>query len=192
MIRFFENQQDFMEWLKQNHKTASELIVGFYKVNSGISSMTWSESVDQALCFGWIDGVRKSIDEKSYQIRFTKRKENSIWSAVNIAKIESLIENDLIFEAGLNSYSKRKEVNSKIYAFEQEKVEFPIEFENIFKTKTLAWNYFDQLAPSYKKTSIHWVISAKQESTRLKRLNDLIRDSELSTNKWKDNKYSKK
>lgn len=192
MILFFENQEKFREWLTINHENESELIVGFYKVNSGFPSMTWPESVDQAICFGWIDGLRKSIDEISYQIRFTKRKDNSIWSAVNIAKVENLIKNNLMQEAGLISFSKRKEVKSKIYSYEQDEASFSEAFEIIFKENTSAWEYFTQLAPSYQKTSKHWVMSAKQESTRLNRLQELIKDSQSLTNKWKDNKYSKK
>lgn len=192
MILFFENQEKFREWLTINHEKESELIVGFYKVNSGFPSMTWPESVDQAICFGWIDGLRKSIDEISYQIRFTKRKDNSIWSAVNIAKVENLIKNNLMQEAGLISFSKRKEVKSKIYSYEQDEASFSEAFEIIFKENTSAWEYFTQLAPSYQKTSKHWVMSAKQESTRLNRLQELIKDSQSLTNKWKDNKYSKK
>ena len=192
MALFFENQEKFREWLIQNHESESELVVGFYKVNSEFQSMTWPESVDQAICFGWIDGVRKSIDDKSYQIRFTKRKDNSIWSAVNITKVEKLIKNNLMQEAGLISFSKRKEVNSKIYSYEQDETSFTETFETLFKENTTAWEYFTQLAPSYQKTSKHWVMSAKQESTRLNRLQELIKDSQLLTNKWKDNKYSKK
>lgn len=192
MALFFENQEKFREWLIQNHESESELVVGFYKVNSEFQSMTWPESVDQAICFGWIDGVRKSIDDKSYQIRFTKRKDNSIWSAVNITKVEKLIKNNLMHEAGLISFSKRKEVNSKIYSYEQDETSFTETFETLFKENTTAWEYFTQLAPSYQKTSKHWVMSAKQESTRLNRLQELIKDSQLLTNKWKDNKYSKK
>ena len=192
MALFFENQEKFREWLIQNHESESELVVGFYKVNSEFQSMTWPESVDQAICFGWIDGVRKSIDDKSYQIRFTKRKDNSIWSAVNITKVEKLIKNNLMHKAGLISFSKRKEVNSKIYSYEQDETSFTETFETLFKENTTAWEYFTQLAPSYQKTSKHWVMSAKQESTRLNRLQELIKDSQLLTNKWKDNKYSKK
>ena len=192
MTTFFENQENFREWLSVNHEKESELIVGFYKVNSKLPSMSWSESVDQALCFGWIDGVRKSIDEFSYQIRFTKRKVNSIWSAINIEKVENLIKKDLMQEAGIISYSKRKEAKSKIYSHEQSEVIFPIEFENIFKENIVAWEYFNNLPPSYKKTSKHWVMSAKQEKTKISRLNELINDSQLLTNKWKHNKYLKK
>jgi uncharacterized protein YdeI (YjbR/CyaY-like superfamily) len=189
---FFAKQSDFRKWLQKNHKKEMELLVGFYKVGSGKPSMTWSQSVDEALCFGWIDGVRKSIDEDSYQIRFTQRKPTSIWSAVNIQKIEVLTRQGLMQPAGVISFEKRTEGKSKIYAFENDEVKLSSAFENLFKTNKKAWDYFQSLAPSYRKPSTNWVMSAKQEATRIKRLNELIADSELLTNKWKDNKYSKK
>lgn len=190
--KFFSSENEFRKWLEENHQKETELIVGFYKVATKKSCMTWSESVDQALCFGWIDGIRKSINEESYQIRFTPRKPTSIWSAVNIKKIEKLTSKGLMFPAGLVAYEKRTEHKSKIYAFETEAVELPDEFLNLFKTNKKAWKYFENLAPSYKKTSIHWVMTAKQETTKVKRLQQLITDSENQTNAWKDNKYQKK
>ena len=190
--KFFSTQDDFRKWLEENHQKESELLVGFYKVGTKKSSMTWSESVDQALCFGWIDGIRKSIDEESYQIRFTPRKSTSIWSAVNIKKIEELTEKGLMFPAGIAAFEKRKEHKSKIYSHENNPKEFSEEFLKLFKANKKAWQYFEKLAPSYKKTSIHWVINAKQEVTQLKRLQQLIADSENQTNAWKDNKYTKK
>ncbi len=189
---FFEKQADFRQWLAENHQSETELLVGFYKVGSGKPSMTWPQSVDEALCFGWIDGVRKTIDEHSYQIRFTPRKLNSIWSAVNIAKMEVLINQGLMQAAGLKIYEKRTEIKSKIYAYEKTEISFSPDFEAHFKANETAWKYFQSLASSYRKPSINWVISAKQEVTKLKRLNEIIADSELLTNKWKDNKYSKK
>ena len=153
--------------------------------------MTWSESVDQAICFGWIDGVRRSIDEESYSIRFTPRKNSSIWSAVNIKKVELLSKKGLMQKAGIESFSRRTESKSKIYAFENEEMKLPPEFEVQFKANEVAWDYFQSLAPNYRKTSLHWVMSAKQDATRTKRLGELISDSELGTNKWKDHKYKK-
>ncbi len=189
---FFATQKEFRKWLEKNYKKETEILVGFYKVDSNIPSMTWSQSVDQALCFGWIDGVRKSIDKNSYQIRFTQRKKTSIWSAVNIRKIEDLTKQGLMQPAGLASFENRTENKSKIYAFENEEVKFSPELEKQFKANKIAWDYFQSLAPSYKKPSSNWVMNAKQETTRQKRLNELIADSELLTNKWKDNKYNKK
>lgn len=189
---FFSNQNEFRTWLENNHLKETELYVGFYKVNSGIPSMTWSQSVDQALCFGWIDGVRHSIDKDSYKIRFTPRKKGSIWSAVNLKKVENLIEQGLMQPAGLEIYNNRTESKSKIYSFENEEVKFSPEFEKRFKENKAAWEYFQSLAPTYRKPSSNWVMSAKQEATRLKRLNELIADCESGTNKWKHNKYNKK
>lgn len=189
---FFATQSDFRKWLEKYHNKATELFVGFYKVDSGKPSMTWTQSVDEALCFGWIDGVRKSIDEYSYFIRFTPRKPKSIWSAVNIQKIEELTKQGLMQPAGLASFENRKENKSKIYSYENAEVKFSSEFEKQFKANKKAWEYFQSLAPSYRKPSTNWVMSTKQETTKLKRLNELIADSQAETNKWKDNKYNKK
>jgi uncharacterized protein YdeI (YjbR/CyaY-like superfamily) len=189
---YFSTPEDFRAWLQKNHLTQTELYVGFYKVSSGKPCMSWSQSVDQALCFGWIDGVKYSIDSESYKIRFTPRKKTSIWSAVNIKKVERLIEQGLMHPAGLESFKNRTESKSKIYAFENDEVPFSPTFEKLFKENKAAWDYFQSLAPGYRKTSSYWVMSAKQEATKLKRLNELIADSALGTNKWKDHKYKKK
>ena len=188
---FFAKQSDFRKWLQKNHTKETELLVGFYKVGSGKSSMTWSQSVDEALCFGWIDGVRKSINKDSYQIRFTQRKSTSIWSAINIKKIEELTKQGLMQPAGLMSFEKRTESKSKIYSYEKDEVELTLNFKKQFKENKKAWDYFQSLAPSYRKVSAHWVMSAKQEMTQIKRLNLLISDSAAGTNQWKDNKYKK-
>jgi uncharacterized protein YdeI (YjbR/CyaY-like superfamily) len=189
---FFKNQSEFRKWLEKNHKKKTELVVGFYKVGSGKLNMTWSQSVDEALCFGWIDAVRKSIDKDRYQIRFTQRKPGSIWSAVNIKKIEELIRQGLMHPAGLESFEKRTDKKSRLYTYENDELKFSRDFEKRFKANKVAWKYFQSLAPGYKKSSNNWVMSAKQEETRLKRLNQLIADCEAGTNQWKDNKYKKK
>lgn len=189
---FFVKQSDFRKWLEKNHLKEAELVVGFFKVGTGKPSITWPQSVDEALCFGWIDGVRTSIDKDRYQIRFTPRKPNSIWSAINIKKMEELTRKGLMQPAGLASFEKRTEERSKIYSHEKDQVVFSKEFEKQFKANKKAWKYFDSLAPSYKKTSINWVMSAKQETTKIKRLKQLIEESEAGTNQWKDNKYIKK
>lgn len=189
---FFATPTDFRKWLEENHRTETELLVGFYKVNSGKQSITWTQSVDEALCFGWIDGVRTSIDQECYQIRFTPRKPTSIWSSVNIQKMESLINHGLMHPAGLASFENRRESRSKIYSYEKEEIKFSPELETQFKANKKAWDYFQLLAPSYRKASTNWVMSARQETTRLKRLGELIADSEAGTNQWKDNKYNKK
>ncbi len=191
-LTFFAKQSDFRKWLEKNHKKETELLVGFYKVGKGKPSITWSQSVDEALCFGWIDGVRKSIDHESYCIRFTPRKPTSIWSALNIAKVEELTKQGKMHSSGLSIYSFRQESKSKIYAFENAEVKLSLDFEKRFKKNKKAWEYFQLLAPSYKKPSTNWVMSAKQEATQIKRLAELIADCQAGTNKWKDNKYTKK
>lgn len=175
---FFSTQDEFREWLEKNHKTETELLVGFYKVSSNQPSMTWSQSVDQALCFGWIDGIRKSIDEESYCIRFTPRRKTSIWSDINIKKVEELTLKKLMTPEGLKAFSYRKENKSGVYSHENELAEFDANFEKQFKENKLARDFFEAQAPSYKKAVKHWVMSAKQEKTKLTRLEKLIKESE--------------
>jgi uncharacterized protein YdeI (YjbR/CyaY-like superfamily) len=174
---FFPTQTDFRHWLEKNHRTAPELLVGFYKVGSGKPSMSWPESVDQALCFGWIDGVRRSIDSESYSIRFTPRKSTSIWSAINIHKVAALTDSGLMTPAGEKAFSFRKEHKSKIYSYEKEAAALDSDYETQFKNHTAAWDFFQKQAPSYKKLVIHWIMDAKQEKTRLSRLEKLIAES---------------
>lgn len=175
---FFPTQSEFRQWLEENHDKEPELLVGFYKVGSGKPSMTWSESVDQALCFGWIDGVRRSIDGESYSIRFTPRKPKSNWSAVNIAKIEELTAKGLMKPAGIAAFEKRSEDKSRIYAYENKPTEFPAEFEEIFRANKKAWQFFEKQPVGYKRTIMYWVLSAKQEATQKSRLEKLIFESE--------------
>jgi len=175
---FFENAQAFRKWLEANYNKEKELIVGYFKVATGKPSMSWSESVDQALCFGWIDGVRRSIDEESYCIRFTPRKTNSNWSAVNIKKMEELIASGQMTPVGLKLFEQRKEEKSEVYSYENRIEIFPPEVENRFRQNAKAWEFFIKQAPSYRKTVIYWVMSAKQEATFEKRLAQLIKSSE--------------
>jgi uncharacterized protein YdeI (YjbR/CyaY-like superfamily) len=175
---FFARQSDFRKWLEQNHDSESELFVGYYKVGSGKPSMTWSESVDQAICFGWIDGIRKSIDADSYFIRFTPRNPKSIWSAVNIKKVETLTAQGLMKAAGIAAYNLRKAHKSGTYTYENKEIKLPEEFEKEFISNEKAWAYFQAMPFSYRKPAIYWVMSARQETTRNKRLDELIRDSE--------------
>lgn len=175
--KFFATQNDFRRWLEENHETATEIIVGYYNVKSGKGGMTWSESVDQALCFGWIDGVRRKIDEESYSNRFTPRRANSNWSAVNIVKVAELTEKDLMKPAGIAAFAKRKESKSAIYAYENELKQFSDEFEKQFKSNEKAWSFFEKQANWYKKQMINWVMTAKQKATREKRLERLIAES---------------
>jgi uncharacterized protein YdeI (YjbR/CyaY-like superfamily) len=175
---FLKNQAAFRKWLEKNHNLESELLVGFYKVNSGKANMSWSQSVDEALSFGWIDGIRRSIDGDSYCIRFTPRKPDSIWSEVNIKKAEKLIEQGLMHDKGLELFMNRKPANSRLYSYENKPEALPPEYEKIFRMNSSAWEYFSSLSTSYKKTIYFWILSAKQESTRLARLNKLISESE--------------
>jgi uncharacterized protein YdeI (YjbR/CyaY-like superfamily) len=174
---FFPDGSSFRKWLEANHETAKELLVGFYKVGSGKPSITWPQSVDQALCFGWIDGIRRSINDESYCIRFTPRKAGSIWSAVNIKKIEDLTKAGLMRPAGVAAFAKRSAKKSAIYSYEKEPVKLNKKFEQQFKANKKAWKFFHSLAPSYQRTAINWVMSAKQEATRNKRMQMLIEDS---------------
>ncbi|TDO95422.1 YdeI/OmpD-associated family protein [Flavobacterium sp. 245] len=174
---FFSTQEKFREWLEKHYQNETELLVGFYKVKSKKPCMTWSESVDQALCFGWIDGIRKTIDDESYTIRFTPRKKSSIWSAINIKKIEQLTKAGLMKEAGIKAFEFRSEERSKIYSHENEAYVLDPEFEKQFKAHKTAWEYFNNQAPSYKKVIIHVIMSAKQEKTRLARLEKAIKFS---------------
>lgn len=176
---FFPTPQEFRQWLEEHHRTEKELLVGFYKVGTGKPSMTWPESVDQALCFGWIDGVRRSIDEESYSIRFTPRKPTSIWSAVNIRKMEKLTSTGLMTEAGLKAFALRKEERSAIYSHEKEPAVLDPAFEKQFTANKKAWEFFITQAPSYQKVMLHWIMGAKQEKTRISRLEKTIQESEM-------------
>lgn len=189
---FFATTAAFRKWLEKNHDKKDELLVGFYKVGTGKKSITWSEAVDQALCFGWIDGVRRSIDEESYYNRFTPRRPNSNWSDINIKKVAELTRQGLMRAAGIAAFEKRKESRSRVYSFEKAAAALPPDYEKTFRKYKKAWKYFESLAPSYRRTSVHWIMDGKQEATRLKRLNKLIADSSEGTNPWKDNKYAKR
>ena len=175
---FFATQLEFRKWLSENHKKETELLVGYYKVKCKKPSMTWSQSVDEALCFGWIDGVRKSINEESYSIRFTPRKSTSIWSTVNIEKMEVLIENGLMQPSGLKIYKSRTEKKSKVYTYEQKIVKLSSTYKEVFKSNKKAWDFFSSQAPSYQKKIIHLIMSAKQEKTQISRLEKAIKESE--------------
>jgi uncharacterized protein YdeI (YjbR/CyaY-like superfamily) len=176
--KFFKYPGDFGKWLAKYHATADELWVGFYKKVTGLKSMTWPESVDQALCFGWIDGIRKSIDDQSYMIRFTRRRPNSIWSAVNLKKFAMLKSQGLIMPPGQAIYDVRKEKHTNRYSFEQGTLKLLPAYEKKLKSNKKAWAYFQNLPPSAKKQSIWYVMSAKQRVTQLRRLDVLIYSSE--------------
>lgn len=171
---FFKTQDEFRKWLEVHHEKETELIVGFYKVNSGKPSMNWSQSVDQALCFGWIDGIRKSIDKESYSIRFTPRRSTSNWSAINIKKIEALKKAGFMKPAGIKAFSLRKENKSENYASEDGPVFYDSTYEKQFKANKIAWDFFMKQAPSYRKAIMRWIMSARQEKTRQSRLEKTI------------------
>jgi uncharacterized protein YdeI (YjbR/CyaY-like superfamily) len=176
-VTHFETQYEFRKWLEKHHQKETELIVGFYKVDSGKPSMTWSQSVDQALCFGWIDGVRKSIDEESYSIRFTPRRSKSNWSAINIMKVEELTKAGLMKPAGLKAFSLRAENKSKVYSYEKGRTHLDSKYEKQFRENKIAWDFFIKQAPSYQKAITNWIMSAKQEKTRQLRLEKTINKS---------------
>jgi len=155
----------------------TELRVGFYKKNSGKPSITWAESVDQALCFGWIDGVRKRIDETSYQIRFTPRRRGSIWSAINIKRAEELVRQKQMRPRGLKAFAARIENKSGIYSYEQRSTELSEPYARLLKKNKAAWNFFRKQPPSYRKMICWWIISAKKEETRMARLAKLTSES---------------
>lgn len=190
-IRFFPTQKDLRKWFEKNHKKEKELFVGYYKVSTGKPTVSWSQSVDEALCFGWIDGVRKSVDEESYCIRFTPRKPTSNWSAINIKKVEELIKIGLMKSEGLKAFGLREEKKSKVYSYENPPVGFDKSYEKRIKANKHAWEFFQSTAATYQRTTTRWVMSAKQEENRLKRLDELIRDCALSK-KIKAMSYGKK
>jgi uncharacterized protein YdeI (YjbR/CyaY-like superfamily) len=180
----FLKPSEWRTWLDNNHKKKTEVLVGFFKAGSGKPSMTWSQSVDEALCFGWIDGVRKSIDKDSYCIRFTPRKLTSIWSAVNIKKVEELIKQGLMQSAGLEAFKNRKEEKSKIYSFESTPKKLADKLEKTFKANKTAWGFFIKQPPLFQKTIIHWIMTVKQGKTQLARLKNTITESEKQKRLW--------
>jgi uncharacterized protein YdeI (YjbR/CyaY-like superfamily) len=174
---FFATPPAFRMWLKKNHATATELWVGFHKKGTGKPSITWPESVDQALCFGWIDGIRKSHNVESYVIRFTPRRPTSIWSAVNIGRAKELIRLRLMQPAGRKAFERRDTDKANRYSFERQHVDLDSKYEKLFRSNPDAWEFFQAQPPWYRKTATWWVASAKQEETRQRRLGALISDS---------------
>ena len=179
MTTFFATPAAFRAWLKQHSAKATELIVGFHKKGCGKPSITWQESVDEALCVGWIDGVRKRIDEETYQIRFTPRKPTSTWSAINIARVADLTSQGRMQPAGLAAFAHRKEAKSRTYAYEQAaSASLPPADEARFKKNKKAWAFFEAQPPGYRKLVIWRIVSAKQEATRQKRFLQLVEASQ--------------
>jgi uncharacterized protein YdeI (YjbR/CyaY-like superfamily) len=171
---YFPTPAAFRAWLKKHHTTAGELWVGYYRKDSGKPSITWQESVDEALCFGWIDGVRKKISDEAYANRFTPRRAGSNWSAINIAKVEELTKKKRMQAAGLAAFAKRTEAKSRIYSYERVSAEFAKPLARKFKDNKRAWAFFQDQPPSYRKIMTGWVNGAKQDETRLRRLDKLM------------------
>jgi len=176
---FFASPSAFRTFLQEHHAQPGELWVGFYKKDSGTPSITWPEAVDVALCFGWIDGVRKSLGDTSYTIRFTARKARSVWSAVNVKRARELIRMGLMHPAGLKAFEQRVEERPVVYSYEQKKApKLSDEDEKRFRARKKAWDFFQAQAPWYRRTATWWIISAKRPETRTRRLETLIEDSE--------------
>ena len=176
-IVFFPTATDLRKWFYNFHATKQELWIGFYKKNSGKPSITWPESVDEALCVGWIDGIRKSIDDERYMIRFTPRRRASVWSAVNIKRAEGLTNEKRMRPPGLAAFAARRENRSGIYSYEQRSEQLPEPYAGWLRMNQKAWKFFEVQPPSYRKAIAWWVVSAKQEKTRQKRLQKLIAKS---------------
>jgi uncharacterized protein YdeI (YjbR/CyaY-like superfamily) len=175
---FFVRPSEFREWLEKNHDKAPDIWVGFHKKSSGKPSITYQESVDEALCFGWIDSIRKSVNDTSYANRFTRRKERSTWSAANIKRANELISLGRMQPAGLKALEQRTDERSAIYSYEQrQSAKLSGPFEKQFRASKRAWEFFRAQAPWYQRTAAFWVLSAKREETKLKRLAKLIEDS---------------
>src|SRR3954454_10571360 len=175
---FFRTAAEFRRWLKAHHSKTTEQWIGFYRKDSNRPSITWPESVDEALCFGWIDGLRKSIDAYSYKIRFTPRRATTVWSAVNARRMRELIRAGRVQKAGLAAFDRRTETKTAIYSYEnRDAAILPISAIATFRRHRKAWRWFTSQSPSYRQTAIWWVVSAKRPETRQKRLEIFISDS---------------
>ena len=173
---FFATEADFRGWLTDRHAESDELLVGFWKKSSGRPSIDWPQARDQALCFGWIDGIRKSLGEDSYTIRFTPRRKGSIWSKVNVSRFEALEAAGLMTEAGRQAFEENKG-RSGVYAYENELKSLTAEETALFRKNEAAWRDWEKRPPGYRKLCLHWIASAKKPETRARRLATLIEDS---------------
>ena len=175
---YFRDRAEWEAWLEEHHASATEVLVGFHKKRSGMPSITWPEAVDVALCFGWIDGVRRGVDEQRYVNRFTPRRPGSNWSAINIAKVEALIEQGRIRPAGLAAFEARRADRSAVYSYEQRQgAELDPGLERDVRANERAWADFQARPPSYRKAVTHWIMSAVNDGTRRRRLAQLIESS---------------
>lgn len=175
--RFFADTDELRDWFREHHARLDEQWIGYYKKATGIPSIDWPGSVDVALCFGWIDGIRKTHDGKSYKVRFTPRRRGSNWSARNIARMEALIKAGLVEEAGLAAFQARKPTDQFAAAHERREITLPDEYEAAIRADSAAWSHLQGTSPSYRKQTAYWILSAKREETRLRRLDALIRCS---------------
>jgi uncharacterized protein YdeI (YjbR/CyaY-like superfamily) len=172
--RFFATPAAFRAWLEKNHQTQTELWVGFHKKETGKPSITWPESVDEALCFGWIDGLRRSLGAEAYEIRFTPRRRGSTWSQVNVAKMKLLEAQGRMTAAGRLAFEGARH---GLYSYERAALQLEPAEQARFEADAAAWDFFQARPPSYRRTALYWVVTAKQEATRARRLQTLIEDS---------------
>jgi len=177
IIKFFKAQSDFHNWLLKNHDKIDEIWIGFWKVDSKQKGITYSHALDEALCFGWIDGIRKSINDDSYKIRFTPRKKNSKWSKVNIKRANEFLKSEQMQPSGLKAFGKREEGNKIKYSLEEKIEKLSPDFEKKFRADKNAWEFFQLQPPYYKRTASFWVMSAKKEESRQRRFEILFNDS---------------
>jgi uncharacterized protein YdeI (YjbR/CyaY-like superfamily) len=175
--KFFETAEDLRAWFEEHHETAAELWVGLYKKSSGRPSIAWPEVVDEALCFGWIDGIRKSIDSERYMNRLTPRKPKSHWSAVNVRRFGQLKRQGRVRPAGQRAFDLRRKDETGVSYELRHQITLDPAFERRFRAKKRAWSWFQAQAPSYRTMAVYWVMSAKREEARVRRLERLIEDS---------------
>ena len=176
-VHFFEAAAGLRAWFEANHDKATELWIGFHRRGSGKPSLRWPEVVDQALCFGWIDGIRKGLDVTSYANRLTPRNKKSTWSALNIRKFEELTRRSLVHPSGQAAFDARDERRTAIYSYENQARGLDAEREGLFQADKVAWEFFESQPPGYRRTAAYWVVSAKREETRDRRLGILIASS---------------
>ena len=174
---FFASAAAFRKWLEKNHDQEPQLLIGFNKVGSGKGGLTYREALDEALCFGWIDGVRKRYDESSYTIRFSPRIAGSIWSVINTNRMQELIKLRRVHASGMKTYNARDEKKTNLYSYERQNCKLAPRFERQFRAKPRAWEFYQSQAPWYRRVTCHWIMSAKKEETRQRRLDQLISDS---------------
>jgi uncharacterized protein YdeI (YjbR/CyaY-like superfamily) len=173
-VTFFRSSAEFRRWLEEHHAKSPELWIGFNKITSGKGGLTYKEALDQALCFGWIDGIRKNLDNDTWTIRFTPRKPTSIWSRINITRVGQLTKLGLMKPSGLEAFERRDEKRTNRYSFENRPQELPPKYQKPFRAKAKAWAFFQAQPPSYRRTTTWWIVSAVKDETRLRRLAILI------------------